>query len=93
MEKIRVGNMALSAGAMDLLGVKILAVQTGRGALVCGYFSLETAEKFGHALAIVRGVASYEDMLNAEVAAVSTAAAALGVTVGMSGLAALQKMY
>ena len=58
----------------------------------CGYLSTETADKLGHALAIVTGVASYDDMLAAKVVKVSSAAAALGVTVGMSGKEALLKM-
>ena len=60
--------------------------------LGCGYVSLAAAEKFGHALAVVSGVASYDDMLAAKVGAVSTAAAALGVETGMSGREALGMM-
>jgi uncharacterized protein YunC (DUF1805 family) len=43
-------------------------------------------------LAIVSGVKNYDDMLKAEVKAVSAAAAALGVAAGMSGKEALAKL-
>ena len=92
MEIFEVDGMKFEAGSLDMFGVKILLIRGGRGALGCGYLSLDAAEKFGHALAIVKGVAAYGDMLSAEVAAVSAAAAALGVSVGMSGLEALKKL-
>ena len=92
MEKIIFENQEFDAGSWDMYGVKILLIKAARGALGCGYLNLEAAEKFGHPLAIVSGVATYEDMLNAEVKAVSSAASALGVSVGMSGKEALIKM-
>ena len=92
MEKILVEDKAMMAGSMDMYGVKILLITSGKGALGCGYINLAAAEKFGHALAIVSGVKTYEDMLNAEVKAVSPAAAAAGVKPGMSGREALEIM-
>ncbi len=41
---------------------------------------------------LVTGVNDYAEMLDATVTAVSAAAAAVGVQVGMSGAAALQRM-
>ena len=92
MEKIAVDNIICNAGCWDMFGVKILLIKSKKGALGCGYINIAAAEKFDHALAIVSGVSSYEDMLTAEVKAVSAAAAALGVVPGMSGRDALCKM-
>ena len=50
---------------------------------------LETAEKLGAAFALVTGVASFDDMLAKDVKAVSSAAAAREVAVGMTGREAL----
>ena len=50
---------------------------------------METAEKLGAAFALVTGVASFDDMLAKDVKAVSSAAAARGVAVGMTGREAL----
>ena len=70
-----------------------LLVITGKnGLLGCGYLSVATANKLGDALAIVRGVSNYDDMLSVSVCEVSDAAAALGVSVGMSGKDALKLM-
>ena len=70
----------------------ILVIRAKNGFLGCGYISLETAEKVGDAVAIVTGVKNFDDMLNARVKSVSSAAAGLGVAPGMSGRDALLKM-
>ena len=92
MEKIIFENLEFDAGCWEMFGVNILLIKAGNGALGCGYLNLEAAEKFGHALAIVSGVAGYEDMFAAEVKSVSSAAGKLGVVPGMSGIEALKKM-
>ena len=53
---------------------------------------MATANKLNDALAVVRGVANFDDMLNAKVCEVSDAAVARGIAVGMSGLEALKLM-
>ena len=90
MEKVIFDGVEFSAGSWDMFGVKILLIKAAGGALGCGYINLAAAEKFGHPLAIVSGVSSYEDMLAAKVNAVSAAAVQKGVAVGMSGLEALK---
>ena len=70
----------------------ILVIKAKNGFLGCGYIALETAEKVGDAVAIVSGVKNFDDMLNARVKSVSSAAARLGVVPGMSGRDALLKM-
>ena len=70
----------------------LLMIQGRRGFLGCGYFDVATANKVGDALAVVRGVTSFDEMQVAEVVEVSETAVELGVTVGMSGREALLKM-
>ena len=60
--------------------------------LGCGYFSLAPADKLGDRFAIVTGVKSFSDMLEAKVVAASSAALACGVEIGMAGRAALACM-
>ena len=93
METLKIGNQTCGGADVPLPGnVHLLVIRAEKGLLGCGYLSLGAAEKFGHALAVVRGVASYEDMLAAPVQEVSSAAAALGVRVGMTGREALATM-
>lgn len=68
----------------------LLIMKAEKGFLACGYINAATCDATGEACAIVRGVNSYDDMLAAEVVAISAAAATLGVRVGDTGLAALQ---
>lgn len=70
----------------------LLLIRGRRGLLACGYFNVETFDKTGEAAAIVAGVNDFEDMLRAKVTAVSRAAAAAGVTPGMTGLEAIEKL-
>ena len=93
METLELDGHAFRADEIPVMAnTKLLLIQGSHGMLGCGYVSLGAAEKFGHALAIVKGVASYDDMLAAGVQEVSSAAAALGVQPGMTGREALVRM-
>ncbi len=70
----------------------ILLIKGAQGFLGCGYFRVDTANKINEAVAIVRGVKSYADMLEATVTEVSDSAAQLGITIGCTGKAALLKL-
>ncbi len=63
-----------------------------KGLMGCGYLNVETFNRTGEAGVIVRGVNTHEDMLKVKVVAVSDAARALGIEVGMIGEEALQKL-
>ena len=69
----------------------LLVISGSRGCLTCGYLSMEAFERNGDAAAIVRGVDTYDDMLQAEIQAVSSEARALGVEPGMTGAEALSR--
>lgn len=92
MTQITIEGKTFSASKIQLPTSAILVIQGNRGILGCGYLSVETADKLGHALAIVTGVASFDDMLSATVSKVSAAATALGVKTGMTGQTALLTM-
>lgn len=93
METLNIDGHDFRTDEIPVMGTtKLLLIQGNRGMLGCGYVSLGAAEKFGHALAIVKGVASFDDMLAAVVQEVSPAAAALGVKAGMAGREALTLM-
>ncbi len=60
------------------------------GFVSCGFLNMEVAEKQNVAAALVTGVKSYDDVINAEVKAVTSKAEALGVKTGMKGRDALK---
>ena len=92
MEQLILDGKEFRGDIIPLKTSAVLLIQGSNGMLGCGYLSTETADKLGHALAIVTGVASFDDMLAAKVVRMSAAAAALGVTVGMTGKDALMLM-
>ena len=92
MQQIIIDGKPFRGDIIPLKTSAILVIQGKIGMLGCGYLSIETADKLGHALATVSGVASFDDMLNATVGKVSAAAAKLGITPGMTGKEALRRL-
>jgi uncharacterized protein YunC (DUF1805 family) len=72
------------------LRLPLLIIKAAKGFLACGYINCETCNKTGEACAIVTGVKTHDEMLDAEVKAVSAAAERLGVRVGMKGKEVLE---
>ncbi|AOJ79177.1 hypothetical protein WK78_02985 [Burkholderia cepacia] len=70
----------------------LLVMKAPKGILACAYINPETCNKTGEACAIVSGVSSFEDMKKAKVVATSNKAAELGIAVGDTGEAALEKL-
>ena len=67
------------------LRLPLLVIKGAKGFLGCGYINIETCNKTGEACGIVIGVKTHDEMLSAEVKAVSQEAARLGVRVEMKG--------
>jgi uncharacterized protein YunC (DUF1805 family) len=72
------------------LAAPLLIVKGRAGFLACGYINADTCNKTGEACAIVSGVKTHKDMLEAKVEAVSEEASKLGIKVGMSGAEAIE---
>jgi uncharacterized protein YunC (DUF1805 family) len=87
-QTVKVGEAEVTGVRVALPGAPVLMLVGAKGFVGCGYFRPEVADRVGHALAVVTGVKSFDDMLAADVKAVSAAAAALGIAPGMSGRAA-----
>ena len=64
-------------------GPNLLLIKGEKGFVMCGYLSSDVAERVGLAAAIVSGVSTFEDVLNAEVKFATTKAKELGVEPGM----------
>jgi uncharacterized protein YunC (DUF1805 family) len=67
------------------LQLPLLIIKGAKGFLGCGYINCETCNKTGEACVVVTGVKTHDEMLRAEVKAISTEAARLGVQIGMKG--------
>ncbi|MGC8895581.1 MAG: YunC family protein [Candidatus Bathyarchaeia archaeon] len=92
---------SLKVGEKTCLGVRIelpespplLLVMADKGFVMCVFLNVDAAEKLGVAAAMVSGVKSFDDVLNANVKAVTSKAETFGVKVGMKGAEALTLMF
>ena len=83
--------------AYEWNGGQYCAIHTARGVVGCGIFDIRCADEFDMAFAIAKGTPENplrepEDLYDARIVAVSAAASRLGISEGMTGLEALQKM-
>ncbi|MCW4048172.1 MAG: DUF1805 domain-containing protein [Candidatus Bathyarchaeota archaeon] len=60
----------------------LLLIKGEKGFVMCGYLNIDVAEKLGAAAAIVSGVKTFEDVLNAEIKSATSKAVALGLEPG-----------
>jgi uncharacterized protein YunC (DUF1805 family) len=68
----------------------LLLVIGERGFVMCGFLNMEAAERLNVAAAMVSGVKSFDDVLEAEVKAVTSEAQKMGIKSGMTGEEALK---
>ena len=80
------------AYSIPTTNTNVLMIGAENGFLGCGYFNIEIANKVNDVCAIVTGVKTPDDMLDAKVVAVSTAASQMGIELGMTGKEALLLM-
>jgi uncharacterized protein YunC (DUF1805 family) len=80
------------------LGVKVdlpdspplLLVIGEKGFVMCGFLNMDAAEKLSVTAAMVRGVETFDDVLDAEVREVTSKAQKRGIRAGMTGKEALK---
>jgi uncharacterized protein YunC (DUF1805 family) len=60
----------------------LLLIKGEKGFIMCGYLNLDVAKRLGAAAAIVSGVNTFTDFLNAEIKAATSKAKKLGVEPG-----------
>ena len=88
-----VDKKAIKGYEIDLPNAKLVLLAAPKGYVMCGYLSIEAADKFNDCAAIVKGVRSIDEMLSKEVFSVSIAAAKAGIKPGMTGLEAVSLMF
>lgn len=88
---ILINGQTVSGVEVSLPGAPLVLAHAKNGFVMCGYLNIETANKLGVAAAMVRGVSTVSDLLEAKVVAVSDPALAKGASVGMSGRDALSR--
>ncbi|MFB0561644.1 MAG: YunC family protein [Candidatus Lokiarchaeia archaeon] len=89
IEQIKIGDTLCLGLRVDIKPAPLLLIIGEKGVLACGFLNIEASEKLGMAAAVVTGVRTFEDVLNAEVKSLTTEAEKLGIKVGQKGREAL----
>ncbi len=90
--KIEIGKYRVLGVKAELPKAPLLLLIAPKGYVMCGYLNMETAEKLGQAAAVVTGVKTFEDVLNAKIVLTTNKAKELGIRDGMLGREALKLM-
>jgi uncharacterized protein YunC (DUF1805 family) len=69
---------------IDLGKAPLLIIQAKKGYIMCGYLSMNAANKIGDIAGKVTGVRTFDDMLNADMVEVSENAKLAGLKQGMN---------
>lgn len=91
-QDVRLNNGTAVGYEFTFPHANLVFAQAKNGYLMCGYLDMRTANKLGDVAAIVRGVKTVNDLLEAKVQEVSEAAAKLEIKPGMTGKEALEKL-
>lgn len=94
VSSLKVDGKACLGLRADLPGSPpLLLIIAEKGFVMCGFLNVEAAERLEVVAAMVSGVKTFEDVLNAQVKAATSKAKSLGVEVGMKGSDALKRMF
>ena len=93
IQKIKIGsNVALGVN-LELPNANLIVIRAKKGYVMCGYLSMETANRLGDVAAKVKDVKNVDEVLKAKVVEVSEKAKEIGIKEGMTGKGALEKMF
>ena len=91
VEQLKIVDKAATGLRVELPDSPPLVAIIGNGGFVmCGFLNIEAAEKLNVTAAMVSGVKTFEDVLRAEIRAVTSKAKMKGITVGMKGEEAIR---
>ena len=93
IEKVKIDDKTVLGLKVELPDSPPLLLMVGeKGFIMCGYLNVEVAERLQVAAAMVSGVKSFQDVLEAEIKAATSKARELGINLGMKGREALRKL-
>lgn len=87
-EMIKIDKICVGGGVFQGLKVELknlpplLLIEGEKGFVMCGYLNIDAAESLGATAAVVSGVKSFEDVLNAGIKSSTTKAKDLGLEPG-----------
>ncbi len=93
IEKIELENGSAIGLCFQMQVAPLLLIRADKGFVMCGYLDMETADGLGDVAVKVKGVNTFDDVLDAAVVGATQAAIHLGIKLGMTGREALELMF
>lgn len=91
-KQIKIKDHVITGIVIPFQKAPLVLAKADQGFVMCGYLNIEAAEKVGQVAAVVTGVKTVEDLLAANIQKMTSAAKDKGITSGMTGQEALEKM-
>ncbi len=93
IEKIELENGSAIGLSFQMQSAPLLLIKADKGFVMCGYLDMETADTLGDVAVKVKGVSTFDDVLEAAVVGATQPAIRLGIKLGMTGKEALELMF
>lgn len=93
VEKIELDSGSAMGLSFQMQHVPLLVIRAEKGFVMCGYLDMDSAAFLGDVAVKVKGVNTFDDVLQASVIAATPKAMDLGINLGMTGKDALELMF
>ncbi|MCL7410272.1 MAG: DUF1805 domain-containing protein [Methanosarcinaceae archaeon] len=93
IEQIKLENGTALGLKFEMQNAPLLVIKAEKGFVMCGYLDIDMADTLGDVAVQVRGVNTFEDVLDAQVVGATQAATDLGIDIKMTARDALERMF
>ena len=93
IEQIALENGTALGLKFDMQNAPLLVIKADKGFVMCGYLDIDMANTLGDVAVRVRGVNTFEDVLDAQIVGATQAAIDLGIDIKMNAREALEQMF
>ncbi|MBW6471053.1 MAG: DUF1805 domain-containing protein [Methanosarcinaceae archaeon] len=93
IEQIKLENGTALGLKFEMQNAPLLVIKAEKGFVMCGYLDIAMADTLGDVAIRVRGVNTFEDVLDAQVVGATQAATDLGIDIKMNARDALELMF
>ena len=93
IEQIALENGIALGLKFEMQNAPLLVIKADKGFVMCGYLDIDMANTLNDVAVRIRGVNTFEEVLDAQIVGTTQAAADLGINVKMNARDALKLMF
>ena len=93
IEQIALENGTALGLKFEMQNAPLLVIKADKGFVMCGYLDIDMANTLGDVAVRVRGVNTFEEVLDAQIVGATQAAIDLGIDIKMNAREALEQMF